>query len=132
MKKSRKKYRYVLTGLVDENEPISNFRLIAGNNIGSKYSGATAIRVQIPDDLLLTKYSCDLYATTEDNRTINELGYDVIAYNENTNKWVVLNELKGEQPHEMNVVVRYPEFRPERWSDIDPKAIKAIYPEWKE
>ena len=93
-----KRYRYILNGLVSGEDKISRFRLIAGNNIKSKYDGAFAIRVNIPDDLQLTKYSCDPYSKTDDPRTINELGYDVLIWYEKQRKWKVHNELKGINP----------------------------------
>lgn len=40
-----------------------------------------ALRVNIPDDKVLTKYRLDPYSTTEDQRTLNELGYDVLMWN---------------------------------------------------
>lgn len=38
----------------------------------------SALRVNIPDDLILEKWSCDSYSTTTDPRTIDELGYDIL------------------------------------------------------
>lgn len=62
------------------------------------YKSASALRVQIPDDLVLEKWSCDSYSTTRDERTLDELGYDVMVWN--GNRWVKHNELKGLNPHE--------------------------------
>ena len=92
----RKRYRYVLNGCVLGEDKISDFRLIAGNNISPAYNGEVAIRVEIPNDLKLTKYSCDPYSTTDDERTINELGYDVLIWNKG--KWKIRNEFKGVRP----------------------------------
>ena len=47
--------------------------------------------------LILIKYSCDSYSTTEDNRTLNELGYDILIWNQKKYKWIIHNEFKGTQ-----------------------------------
>lgn len=95
------RYRYITSGIVDTNGPISNYRLIASNNLGNSHS---AIRVRIPTDLKLIKYSCDPYSTTEDKRTINQLGYDIII--KLNGKWVVKNDLKGNQQHTFHEILR--------------------------
>ncbi|MBP1308989.1 hypothetical protein JOD82_002009 [Paenibacillus sp. 1182] len=92
----RKQCRYVLNGCAVGSDPISDFRLIAGNNVKSKYDGSIALRVNIPADLELTKYSCDPYSTTNDKRTLDELGYDVLVWREG--KWKVVNQYKGTRP----------------------------------
>ena len=90
--------RYIFCGVVNEEDSISDFRLIAGKALAIMHGGMdSAIRVNIPDDLELIKYSCDRYSTTDDSRTIAELGYDVVRWN--GKKWEVCNELKGIQPH---------------------------------
>jgi hypothetical protein len=93
-----KRYRYVLTGVALGEDKISDFRLIAGNNIKPSYDGEVALRVIIPSDLELTKYSCDPYSTTDDDRTLNELGYDLLIWYQEKRKWKVHNELKGTRP----------------------------------
>jgi hypothetical protein len=85
--------RYIVCGLTEGNVPINRYRLIAGNRLGSK---DIAIRVRLPSDLVLDKYSCDSYSTTKDIRTLNELGYDVIV--RINGRWVVRNDLKGIRP----------------------------------
>ncbi len=53
---------------------------------------SSVIRVQIPSDVLLTKYSCDNYSTTGDTRTLEELGCDImVCVNGN---FVIRNDLK--------------------------------------
>jgi hypothetical protein len=73
------KYRYIIASC-SPSDPISNFRLASHREIGkiAKEVGRTFYRVNIPDDLVLSKYSCDNYSTTNDNRTIEELGFDII------------------------------------------------------
>lgn len=93
-----KRYRYVLNGVALGEDKISDFRLIAGNNIKPSYDGQTALRVSIPNDLKLTKYSCDPYSTTEDERTLDELGYDILIWHEEKGKWKTHNEFKGTKP----------------------------------
>jgi hypothetical protein len=98
-----KKYRYILNGIVLGENKISDFRLIAANNIKSKYNGSVAIRVNIPDDLTLTKYSCDPYSTTNDQRTINELGYDILIWDSKKKKWEIHNQFKGTRPCDIRI-----------------------------
>jgi len=95
MAQKRKRVRFVLCGTAVGTNKISDFRLIAANNIASKYDGSKAIRVNIPDDLQLTKYTCDPYSTTDDDRTLIELGYDLVIWNKSQKKWIVHNEYKG-------------------------------------
>ena len=91
------RYRYILSGIVNTDESLSSYRLAGSNNICYSHS---ALRVNIPSDLKLDKLSCDSYSTTTDNRTIKELGYDVII--KINGKWVVRNDLKVVQTHEFN------------------------------
>lgn len=80
MARKRKKYRYISNGCAKPSDPISNFRLIGGNQLKSldcRFNDV--IRVEIPDDMVLEKYSCDGYSTTEDVRTLEELRYNVIV-----------------------------------------------------
>lgn len=93
-----KKYRYILNGCVLGINKICDYRLIAGNNIKPSYNDQSAIRVNIPDDLKLEKWSCDSYSTTEDKRTIEELGYDIIIWNANKKRWIKHNEFKTIRP----------------------------------
>lgn len=93
-----KRYRYILNGTALGTDKISDFRLIAGNNISTPYNGEVALRVIIPNDLKLIKYSSDPYSTTNDQRTLNELGYDVLVWHEKERKWKVHNEFKGTKP----------------------------------
>lgn len=93
-----KRYRYILCGTVLGGDKIGGYRLIAGNNIKPEFDMELAIRVRIPDDLELTKYSCDPYSTTDDKRTLEELGYDVLMWYEEEKRWKIHNELKGTMP----------------------------------
>lgn len=83
---------------------ISNFRLIAANNIKPSYNGESALRVNIPDDLNLEKLSCDSYSTTDDNRTLDELGYDIIIWDSKKNRWIKHNEYKGIMPCNFSII----------------------------
>ena len=85
---AKHKYRYILAGYVRPSDPISAFRLIGASNLGHTDS---AIRIVV-DDVKLTKYSCDCYSTTNDTRTLAELGYDcMVRINW---KWVIQNSLR--------------------------------------
>lgn len=93
-----KRYRYVLCGTALGTDKISSFRLVAANNIKPSYNGESALRVNIPDDLNLEKLSCDSYSTTDDKRTLDELGYDIIIWNSKEKRWIKRNEYKGIMP----------------------------------
>ncbi len=84
------KYRYI-TAPCNPKDEICRFRLISHREIGkhTHFPGKKIYRVKIPADLKLKKWSCDVYATTEDTRTIESLGYDVIVVMWNGVKKVV-------------------------------------------
>lgn len=96
-----KRYRYITCGLVSPDEPVNNFRLIGPSHLTP---GNDGIRIELPDDIELEKYSCDTYSTTQDERTIRELN-PVVMIRIN-NKLVRHKELEKEwldgkvQPHE--------------------------------
>lgn len=98
----RKRYRYILNGIAMGEHKISDYRLIAATNMTSKYKHV-ALRVNIPDDMELEKWSCDPYSTTADNRTLDELGYDVLIWYEEERKWKVHNEFKGTRPCDIHL-----------------------------
>lgn len=84
------RYRYIIGGFIEASNPISkdildarplsDYRLISHREIGKtvRTPGNTYIRVVIPKDMVLHKCWCDNYSTTEDTRTISELGYDIM------------------------------------------------------
>jgi hypothetical protein len=92
------RYRYITNGTAVGSDPISHFRLIGGASKLETYHGATALRVRIPKDLMMTKLSCDSYSTTEDTRSLDELGYDFMVRDETKGRWVIRNEFKGKRP----------------------------------
>ncbi|MGX1195787.1 hypothetical protein [Metabacillus sp. SLBN-84] len=104
-KKRPTRYRYITNGVVVGTDPISDFRLIAGSNLSKPYHGATALRVQIPRDLKLTKETCDPYSTTDDDRTLEELGYDFMIRDNTKGIWVARNEFKGTRPCDVDLYV---------------------------
>ena len=67
MSEKRKRYRYILAGSVLPDEPVSHFRLVAAANLRPR-SDHGLIRITIPDDMKLSKLSCDAYSTTDDPR----------------------------------------------------------------
>lgn len=93
--KNKKRYRYISSGIAVGSEKIRNFRLIGGRNVKASYDGKAVIRVCLPDDLIIEKWSCDSYSTTKDERTIEELEYDVLIWNESKGRWRIYNEYKG-------------------------------------
>lgn len=88
--KRLKKYRYISCGIAKSADKISDFRLIGGSQLLPEER--VVLRVMVPDDLKLSKYSCDNYSTTEDVRTLEELGCDVMI--RINGKWIVKNNLK--------------------------------------
>jgi len=92
-----KRYRYITNGTVLGKDKICDYRLIASNNMTQDFKHV-ALRVNLPDDLVLEKWSCDPYSTTEDERTLDELGYDLLVWNRKKKKWLVHNKFKGTRP----------------------------------
>lgn len=74
-----KRYRYILAKC-DPSEPIWKYRLVSSAYIGSvaREPGRVYIRVWIPDDTKLKRSIEGRWSTTNDERTIEELGYDLI------------------------------------------------------
>lgn len=102
-KQRKSRYRYITNGTAVGTDPIKDFRLIGVASKLEQYHGATALRVRIPQDLALTKYSCDSYSTTSDPRTLDELGYDVLVRDQTKNQWVIRNEFKGLRPCDVSL-----------------------------
>lgn len=97
-----KRIRFILSGLADPAEPIRNFRLVAASRLDVKYHH-TALRVVLPVDLELTKYSCDPYSTTEDQRTLRQLSaIPIVKVN---GKWIAMQDL-------------WPAYPPHRWHEV--------------
>src|SRR5699024_6682196 len=63
-----KKYKYITCGMVDIQKPVSHYRLLSGNQIGTEIS---VLRIEIPEDLILLPE--DNYSVTDDDRLISEL-----------------------------------------------------------
>jgi hypothetical protein len=102
-KRRQTRYRYITNGTAVGTDPIKDFRLVGVTSKLEKYHGATALRVRIPHDLALTKYSCDSYSTTRDPRTLDELGYDFLVWDQPTNQWVIRNEFKGMPQYDVSL-----------------------------
>ena len=92
------RYRYITNGCALGSDSICRFRLIASNSINPEFSGSIVLRVVIPTDLKLEKYNCDSYSTTDDKRTLDALGYDILSWNASKGKWIKHNEFKGTMP----------------------------------
>ena len=99
----RSRYRYITNGTVVGSDPIGDYRLIGAARKLEAYHGATALRICIPKDLMMTKYTCDSYSTTEDPRTIDELGYDFMVRDDVKGRWVIRNEFKGQRPCDISL-----------------------------
>ena len=96
------KHKYIFSGLVNGSDKIRNFRLINGI---TKYSLGSAVRVNIPNDLYLNYCIGDGYTTTQDNRTLDELGWDALILYKG--KWRKFNALKEFQPCDWFRVLEY-------------------------
>ena len=95
------KHRYIFCGIIWENPEICNYRLISKPT----YSSGSFVRVNIHDDLELYHYSGDGYSTTDDKRTIHELGCDCyILFN---GQWRKFNYLKKFEPHQWFRILKY-------------------------
>lgn len=90
------RFRYIRAGIVNFDGPISNYRLISGNNLGD---AASCIRFKLPNLFHMDKLPCDPYSTTDDTRSLNEIGYDILV--KCNGRWVVRNDLKPIQPHKI-------------------------------
>lgn len=88
------KHRYILCGVVWENPEICNYRLISKPT----YSLGSFVRVNIPNDLSLSYYTGDGYSTTDDKRTVHELGCDCYILFKGC--WRKFNYLKKFEPHQ--------------------------------
>ena len=100
--KRLKKYRYISCGIAKSTDKISDFRLIGGSQLFPEEG--VVLRVVIPDDLKLSKYSCDSYSTTEDPRTLEELGCDVMI--RINGRWIIKNNLKHLSINEIYMILR--------------------------
>ena len=86
----RKRYRYIISPVATVDQKICEFGLDAN----STWAQFGWIRVVIPDDMVLNKWSCDDYSTTKDERRIEDLEYDCFYYDEVKHKAVKANYLK--------------------------------------
>ncbi|PAE87742.1 hypothetical protein [Shouchella clausii] len=101
-KRKQPRYRYVLNSGAVGSDSISKYPLISGPQMLESRHGAIALRVCIPEDLTLVKNDYDKYSTTNDTRTLDELGYDFMIRDDKKGKWVVRNEFKGQHPYDIN------------------------------
>ena len=88
---AKTRYRYILADTPSLKGPISNFQLYPGNKLGPMVN--LLVRVHIPEDMELIKRSYAYYSVTKDERTLEDLGYDVLVKFDS--KWKVQNVLKG-------------------------------------
>lgn len=101
-----KRYRYITCGTCTPDDNVSDFRLVGPNNLGDQ----DGIRIELPSDFELEKWSCDCYSTTNDERKVRDLNPKVMVRVNNRltcienlhNAW-----LNGEvQPHEFGNYLR--------------------------
>ena len=60
--------------------------------------GLSCIRIEVPNDIKLSKHRYDSYSTTEDRRLIKDLKPCAMVYR--NKKWIVMNELLKYPIHE--------------------------------
>lgn len=85
--KKRVKYRYILSGIVESGMRIDEFRLVSGIRLGTKEHGSVIVRVEIPEDMVLEKWSSDAYSKAVDARLLSDLTVEVLKWNGYTNRW---------------------------------------------
>ena len=119
------KHRYIFCGVVTGADKISDYRLISKC---TKYSLGHCIRVNIPDDLKLYHYPGDGYSTTDDNRTLDQLGYDVIIFYKG--KWRIFNDLKQYQPCHWSEILEYMYHLYDCFDDIGYTDDESYYTNW--
>ena len=70
------KYRYISTGLASPDDRLSDFSLISGREMGGF---SDFIRIEVPDDIKLERWNCDLYSTTDSDVLLGDLNPKVAA-----------------------------------------------------
>lgn len=79
------KYRYILNDFALPGDPVCKFRLVAGCAMNRP---AHAIRIEIPDDMVLSKRGDEPYAITQDVRLIKDLNpTPVVRINSRMRVW---------------------------------------------
>lgn len=101
------RYRYILCGVVNMDDPVSNYRLIGASAI---HGECDMIRIEIPDDMELEKWSCDNYSTTSDKRLVKD--FNPIMLVKINKRWYKKPELNNCQPHLVHEVMEDLGFRP--------------------
>ena len=100
----KNRIRYITCGVANQDEPISNFRLIAGCTFGY-INACSALRVELPPDLKLIRSKWDRYSTTDDPRTLHQLG--AVPVVKIDGRWKRMQELwPAYQPHKWYEVLR--------------------------
>lgn len=77
----RKKYRYIMSIMDDMREPISRFCLLSGRVVRTDdIRSCTVTRVEIPEDMKLTKHACDMYSIADSDVPVADLNPTPMAY----------------------------------------------------
>lgn len=88
MKKKRKRYRYIISGICSVSDPITEFKLFAANQI----FWSECIRVEIPEDIKAEPSSFfGLYFENHNNVKVGDLNPKVIY--QGRSKWIVDEKL---------------------------------------
>lgn len=77
MNYSRKTYRYILNGRIDINKPICEYKLVSQNHFPNDTN--IAVRFLLPDDMKVSQEKGSSYSHTEDTRTLEELGAEIVV-----------------------------------------------------
>lgn len=105
---AKKRYRYITCVDTNLDDPVSKFRLIGGSNMFPS-SGWGTIRIEIPDDMVLEKWNCDPYSTTEDTRKIKDLN-PCVSVRINGRR-VIRNDLLEHTKNDYSTILRNEGYR---------------------
>ena len=94
MSGKRPRYRYITNDVITPGFAISAYELKAANQITA--DTMSAVRVAIPKDMPVKYVPAWHCSSTTDERTLDELNYEVII--RVRGRWKVMQELKGVQP----------------------------------
>ena len=96
------RHRYIFCGLVNGTDKASNFRLIRSIR---RYNLGDVVRINVPDDMDIDHFPYDGYDTTDEERTLDELGWDAYIFYEG--RWRKFNFLKQFIPAHWHDVLEY-------------------------
>ena len=94
MASKRPRYRYITSEVVSPAHAVAGYELRSANQLTA--DKMSAIRIAVPRGMGVKYSPADKCSFTTDERTLEDLNYDVII--RMRGRWKVTNELKGVQP----------------------------------